>query len=214
MTMDISVAVVDDHPLVRAGIIKTLSFDDQIKVVGEGATCEDALGLVRDAQPDIILLDISMPGGGLSATSQIAKLPRAPKIVILTVSEDDDTVLRAIEAGAVGYITKGVQSEELLIALRDIARGRSYISPTLSLRVLTNARTASIGESIVGRLTQKEQRTLLLVAKGFSNKEIADALHLRETTVKAQMTNIMKKISVRNRVEAASWAWQFLSEKI
>lgn len=212
MSKRISIAVIDDHPLVRAGVIKTLGFDQEFDVVGEGASAADAIHLARTSAPDVILLDISMPGSGIEAAREISKLPSPPKIVMLTVSEDDDTVLLAIDAGASGYITKGLDSLNLISAIRSIASGSSYVSPDLSLRLINRLRDDEV-PNILSSLTKQEKSALALVAEGLSNREVAEKLGLVESSVKGLMTRIMVKLNVRNRVEAALWARQNLERK-
>src|SRR4029078_1064998 len=138
MVEKIRVAVVDDHSLLRAGVIRALALDDMIEVVGEGASAMDAIELAKAHEPDLILLDISMPGDGIEAARIICNLPSPPQVVMLTVSEDDDDVTRALDAGAVGYLLKVVNSLDLINALKSVRAEGSFISPNLALRMLSS----------------------------------------------------------------------------
>ncbi len=206
MRTPVRIIVADDHPLFREGVSRTLAEQEHFEVVGEGASAEDALQLARDTQPDLVLLDISMPGGGIRAAAKIASLFPDVRIAILTVSEAEDDVMEALKAGAHGYILKGVSGRELCEAVGEIARGGSYVSPTLAARLLKffNSDKQDAGpQARLEELSKREDQILRLVAQGLSNKEIALALDLQEKTVKHYMTAILKKLHVRNRVEAA-----------
>lgn len=205
----IRIAVADDHPLYREGVARSLADDAAFAVVGQAADADAAVDLVQRLAPDIVLLDISMPaGGGISALRRIMALPAPPKVAMLTVSEDDDDVMQALKAGAVGYILKGVGSRELLSIVRDVARGQSYVSPTLAARILSAMREGAERRSgnPMDDLSKREEDILKLVAEGKSNKEVGRALDLQEKTVKHYMTAILQKLHVRNRVEAAVMA--------
>lgn len=198
----ITVLVVDDHPMFRSGVVQSLRLDPGIDVVGEGANGSEAEILAASLRPDVILLDVSMPGNGIEAAARIAKLEGAPRIVMLTVSEQDDDVMRALDAGAVGYVLKGVSAGELIAVVRNVAAGESFVSPNLTLRILNFARKKS-APSLLSLLSEQETRIAAFVSKGLSNREIAVQLDVKEKTVKFHMTNIMNKLKVRNRVETA-----------
>lgn len=202
MAGNISVVVIDDHSLFRAGVIQTLDLDPDIEVVGEGGTGDAAVELAERLRPDIILLDISMPGNGIEAARKIAARAGAPRVIMLTVSEDDDNVIAALEAGAVGYILKGIESAHLIAAVKNVAAGDSFVSPNLTLRLLSGVRE-KLMPSALDCLSEQEKRTLQLVAKGMSNREVGAKLGILEKTVKFHMTRIMAKLKVRNRVEAS-----------
>lgn len=213
MTEKIRVIVVDDHSLFRAGVTQSLEMDDMIEVVGEGASASEAIDLARSLSPDIALLDISMPGNGIEAARQIRQLPSSPQVAMLTVSEDDDDVLNALDAGAFGYLLKGIRAQDLILAVKSVAAGETFVSPNLALRLL--ATKSRVEENPLTHLSEQEQRTLRLVAKGMSNYEIGEQLNVQERTVKYHMTNILKKLKVRNRVEAtliAKSKWRDLEE--
>jgi DNA-binding NarL/FixJ family response regulator len=205
----IRIVVADDHPLYREGVARSLADDAAFAVVGQAADADGAVELVQRLAPDIVLLDLSMPaGGGISALRRIMSLPVTPKAAMLTVSEEDDDVMQALKAGAVGYILKGVGSRELVSIVKDVARGQSYVSPALAARILNAMREggARRAENPLDDLSKREEDILKLVAEGKSNKEVGRALDLQEKTVKHYMTTILQKLHVRNRVEAAVMA--------
>lgn len=212
MADKITLIVADDHPLYREGVVRTLSAEPDIAVAAVGASADEALSLVAGHSPDIALLDISMPGGGLTAARRIADAYPAVSIIMLTVSEQDDDVHAALKAGARGYVLKGVGGAELVGLIRGVAKGESYVSPSLAARLLMEAGTGGVAAPAdrLDDLTEREHEILLQVADGRSNKEVARALDLQEKTVKHYMTSILKKLRVRNRVEAAILARETL----
>jgi DNA-binding NarL/FixJ family response regulator len=202
----IRIAIVDDHPLFREGVTRSLSEIGGFEIVGEGATAQDAERIASTVQPDILLLDISMPGGGLAAVASILADHPAQKIVMLTVSEANADVTTALNAGVRGYVLKGIGSRALADILRNVAAGESYLSPTLSARLLSDLQTQKPTNGIADRLrqlTERQTEILRLVAEGLSNKEVALRLELQEKTVKHHMTGVLSKLNVRNRTEAA-----------
>ncbi len=201
----ISIVVVDDHPLFRAGVTRSLELDGSIKVVGEGGSAEEACALTRRLCPDIILLDISMPGNGISAAREIAGLEQRPRVVMLTVSEDDDNIMAALEAGAVGYVLKGIEATHLIAAVRSVAAGDTFVSPNLTLRLISGIR-GKAKPAPLECLTSQEKKTLQLVAKGMSNREAGEILGVHEKTIKFHMSKVLAKLNVRNRVEASMLA--------
>jgi two-component system nitrate/nitrite response regulator NarL len=206
MTDFIRIAIVDDHPLFREGVTRSLSEIGGFEMVGEGATAQDAERLASTARPDILLLDISMPGGGLAAVAGILAGHPAQKIVMLTVSEANADVTTALNAGVRGYVLKGIGSRALADILCNVAAGESYLSPTLSARLLSDLQSQKPTNGIADRLrqlTERQTEILRLVAEGLSNKEVALRLELQEKTVKHHMTGVLSKLNVRNRTEAA-----------
>ncbi len=168
----------------------------------------EALDLVKAERPDLILLDISMPGDGIEKIRDILQVQRPPRVVMLTVSQQDDDIVRSLEAGAVGYIVKGVTGSDLIAAVRRIAAEKSFVSPNLAHRLVTGMKAKA---NITAKLSDGEQRTLRLVAMGMSNREVGDELGILEKAVKYRMTRIMKKLNVKNRVEAVLIARQHWS---
>ncbi|HEV7308141.1 response regulator transcription factor [Ensifer sp.] len=205
MVAGIRVAVVDDHPLFREGVTRSLSEIEGFEIVAEGSSNDDAVRIARTLEPDVMLLDISMPGGGLEAIPAILEIRPSQKIIMLTVSEDGDDVTRALDRGATGYVLKGVGASALAEVIRTVASGERYVAPALSAKLLSSrtAPAASDKSSLVANLTPREKEVLQLVAAGMSNKHVAIELDLQEKTVKHHMTQIMTKLGVANRTEAA-----------
>jgi two-component system nitrate/nitrite response regulator NarL len=211
----ISVIVVDDHPLYRSGVVATLKSFADIKVVGEGASADDALRLSQSVEPDILLLDISMPGNGLEAAAAIKRANGKGRIIVLTASEDESEVIKALDAGAVAYALKGIGGDDLASLIRTIADGGSYVAPTLAGRLLLNGggRSNDAEAQAFRSLSSRETEIARLLTRGLSNKEIARSLGLQEKTVKHYMTQLLQKLQVRNRVEAAMLAAQYFDRK-
>lgn len=207
MTDKIRVVLVDDHSLLREGVALTLKSDPNIDVIGEGANADDALRLAKDLMPDIILLDISMPGSGINAAKAISSACPVVIIAMLTVSEHDDDVLGSLQNGARGYILKGISGPELIEVIKGLHDGNSYVSPGLAARLLSEekdgSRDAAKPTDVFSTLTAREEQILEHVARGLSNKEIGRELSIAEKTVKHYVTNVLQKLQVRNRVEAA-----------
>lgn len=202
----VRIAIVDDHPLFRDGVVFTLSNDKSIEMVGQGSTADHAIQIAQDILPDILLLDISLPGGGIEATREIARLFPYIKVIMLTASENEDHVSGALEAGARGYILKGIGATELIRTIHSVNQGESYVTPQLAARLLSTMKTkvsAPQTDDALPSLTRREEQILDAVAQGMTNKEVARVLSISEKTVKHYMTNIMHKLQVRNRVEAA-----------
>jgi len=201
----VSVAIVDDHPLFRAGVARSLGEAGGFQIVGEGSTYADAVRLVEQRRPDILLLDVSIPGGGIDAVTAILDAYPRQQIVMLTVSEAGGDVTRALRSGANGYVLKGVEADSLSHILSSVAAGEAYVSPALSARLLSSNGTTNGDEQ--GRageeLDERQRHILHLVSKGLSNKEIAIQLDLQEKTIKHQLTRIFSKLGVSNRTEAA-----------
>ncbi|MFN7089014.1 MAG: response regulator [Allorhizobium sp.] len=205
MSQKLRVAVVDDHPLFRDGVTRTLKelgFD----VVGEGECAEDAIAIAEQKEPDLLLLDISMPGDGLLSIERILSCNEGVKIVMLTASEDGDHVRRSLQAGARGYVLKGTDATGLAEILRSVAGDERYVPPGLSAKLIVEALSPPSANEKTG-LSSRELEVVDLVATGSSNKVIARKLGLHEKTVKRHMTSILAKLRVSNRTEAAL-KWQ------
>lgn len=210
MTTPIRVLIADDHPIYRDGLVRTIEEDTRFSVVAAVGSADAAHSAARMHDPDVALLDISMPGNGITAARLIAADRPATRIAMLTVSESDQDVMDALAAGAIGYVLKGVSAADLLDVLADVAAGRSHISATLAMRVMKAMREPVKTAEAAGieDLTKREEDILKRVARGMSNRETAEALGLQEKTVKHYMTAILQKLQVRNRVEAALLARQ------
>lgn len=205
MTERIHIVVADDHPLLREGVVLSLIEHGGFAVVAQAGSADEAVAAVEAHMPEIVLLDVSMPGSGLIAAATISQRFPAVRIVMLTISEADDDLLAALRAGARGYVLKGVSAVELIEVLQGVASGGSYVSPALAARVLASMQQGRGPREVpeAEALAPREVEILRLVATGRSNKEIARDLELQEKTIKHYMTNILQKLQVRNRVEAA-----------
>jgi two-component system nitrate/nitrite response regulator NarL len=212
MQRKIRVGVVDDHPLYRDGVIFTLESETDIEVVGQGENASDAFQIAHDHSPDVLLLDMNMPGGGLNAVSKISLRCPSTKTLMLTVVDDEDEVRGVLRKGARGYLLKGASSSELVNAIRIVSKGQSYVSPSFAAQLIMSrgAEEAEPAErsNIFPELSEREEQILLLILRGLSNRLIGDELGLTEKTVKGYVTNTMEKLNVRNRVEAAMIAAQ------
>jgi two-component system, NarL family, nitrate/nitrite response regulator NarL len=202
MTESIRVVVADDHPLFRDGVITSLQSMSEVQVVGQAADAAGAVRVVREELPDIVLLDVTMPGGGIEAAQKIAAACPATRIIMLTVSEDEDDLLAAMKAGASGYVLKGVSARELAGVVRGVSSGEVYVAPSLAFSLLREMSTPRPNDPFA-ELSTRERQVLELVANGRSNQEIGLKLGLAEKTIKHYMTNILTKLQVRSRVEAA-----------
>jgi two-component system, NarL family, nitrate/nitrite response regulator NarL len=215
MSEKIRIAVIDDHPMLRSGVTHTLKAEPDFEVVGEGGSASDALRIARDELPDIMLLDVSLPGGGIEAAQAIASACPVVKVVMLTVLQNEESVSAALQTGARGYILKGISGPDFVRTVRDIDRGENYVSPGLAARLLAVAKSKNADRDLdanpLSALTTREEQILSLVAEGLSNKEVGAQLKLSEKTVKYYMTNILQKLQVRNRVEAALLAQKRLN---
>lgn len=200
----IRIAVVDDHPLFRESLIDTLMDAGHFDIVGEGATAADAIRIAKQTVPNVMLLDLRLPGGGVEASARIVSVCPTVRIVMLTASENEQDVISALQAGAQGYVLKSSSGRELVETVRDIARGNSYVAPNLAARLLIDrgGRIEPVAADPFRDLTPYEKRVFALVSKGMSNKEVARQLDCTERNIKHHMTNIMRKLKVRNRVEA------------
>lgn len=202
------VVIVDDHALFREGLATILDAEEDVEVIGQGGSAEEAIQLTKDLTPDIILLDLDMPGGGLNAARVISNELSKTKIVVLTASEEDNNLINALKIGAHAYILKGVAARELLRILRMVIEGENYVPPALAASMLLEMNMSKTHpkkevENPIDSLTSREKDILEGLAKGLSNKEIGQNLFLSEKTVKHYITIILQKLQVRNRVEAA-----------
>ena len=207
MTDQIRVVVADDHPLFLDGVVAALQAAEGIQVVAHTGDGRDAVRLAQELLPDLVLLDVNMPGGGLNAARDIAATSPSTRIVMLTVSEDEDDILEAMKAGASGYVLKGIPARDLVRILRSIAGGEVYVAPSLAFGMLRELSRPRQGRP-VDTLSTREREVLELVADGLSNAEIGARLSLAEKTIKHYMTNVLAKLQVNSRVEAALVAYK------
>lgn len=205
MNAQVTLVVVDDHPLFREGVVRSMEETGRFRVVAEGTCCDDAVRLAREQRPDILLVDLSMPGGGLEAIKLIRAQDPDLRIVALTVSESADDVTAALNSGINGYVLKGVGSRALTEILLLVTNGETYVTPALSARLLSRLSSQARDDlpDPVEALSAREREVLELVACGMSNKEIARRLDLSEKTIKHHMTCILAKLDASNRTDAA-----------
>jgi DNA-binding NarL/FixJ family response regulator len=201
----IRVLVADDHPLFRQGVIHTIRDEPGLELVGEAATAAETIQRALDTCPDVILLDLQFPdGSGLEVLRAIQPQCPSARVIVLTVVEDQEALLEALKIGARGYVLKGIAGGDLGSIVRAIAAGETYVTPQMAgrlLKELTSRPTPA--EPGIEDLSEREREILAHVANGLTNKEIGDRLFLSEKTIKHYMTNILDKLQVRNRVEAA-----------
>jgi NarL family two-component system response regulator LiaR len=202
----LTILIADDHPVVRQGLRTFLATQEDLDVVGEAATCTEAAERAAELRPDVVLLDLVMPGGdGIEAARKIRAASPRSKVIVLTSYPDDATVLPALEAGAAGYLLKDVEPQELAEGVRRVHRGESLLHPAVAPRVIREAvgpSTASAREA----LTPRELDVLRLLARGLPNKLIARELGIAERTVKTHVSSILAKLGVTDRTQAALYA--------
>jgi DNA-binding NarL/FixJ family response regulator len=205
----IRILIADDHEVVRIGLVSLLDRQPGFRVVGEANSGADAVRLARALRPDVVVMDIRMPNGsGTDACRTItAELPDSP-VVMLTSYADEEALFEAISAGASGYVLKRIGSDELVNAIRTVADGRSMLDPAVTAAVLERLRHAAHAEEsgVFGELTEQERRVLAHVAQGESNREIAVAMELAEKTVRNYVSNVLAKLSLASRAQAAAFA--------
>ncbi len=198
----IRVVVVDDHAVVRAGLQQLLAGVDDIEVVGQGEHGDEAVSLARDLVPDLVLMDLQMPGvDGVAATRTIVAEELA-QVLVLTSYSDGERIVAALDAGAMGYLLKDAEPDDILAGIRAVSRGESPIDPKVARQLLTARASASVSPD----LTPRESEVLGLVREGLANKQIARRLGISERTVKAHLTSVFAAIGVTDRTQAALWA--------
>lgn len=201
--MSIRILLVDDHSVVRQGLKMFLALDPELEVIGEAADGAEALRLARERQPDVVLMDLLMPVmDGIAATAAIRKELPDVEVIALTSVLEDASVTGAVRAGAIGYLLKDTQAEDLVRAIRAAAEGQVQLSPQALARLMREVRAPESPE----RLTERETDVLRLLAQGQSNKEIGRTLHIGEKTVKTHVSNILSKLGVPSRMQAALYA--------
>ncbi|MET9780446.1 response regulator [Nocardiopsis alba] len=190
--------LVDDHPIVRAGLIALFEGEEDIEVVGEAADGTDALRLIGLREPDVVLMDLRLAGGtdGVEVTERVLRLPRPPRVLVLTTYETDGDIMRALDAGASGYLLKDSPPDRLFEAVRAAARGETVLSPHVAARLVRRVRDPLPG------VTPRETEILRLLARGAGNREIAEGLFITEATVKTHLQRIYAKLGVETRTAA------------
>jgi DNA-binding NarL/FixJ family response regulator len=201
----IRVAVVDDHPIVRQGLVAALQDEDDFEVAGSAGSAEDAIALVRRLKPEVVLLDLELPGmDGVSAIPHFTEASPETKVLVFTAYETDEKVLGAVRAGAKGYLLKGAPAIEITRAIRSVARGESVLAPGVAARVVA----AVHRPRGAGQVTAREREVLRLIADGLASKQIALALNISERTVKFHTASLLRKLDADNRAQAVAQAAQ------
>ncbi|MGW1333370.1 response regulator [Streptomyces rubiginosohelvolus] len=200
----VTLVVVDDHPVVRDGLRGMFTAEPGFEVLGEAADGVDALAVVGELDPDVVLMDLRMPGGGgVAAIAELTRRGARSKVLVLTTYDTDSDTLPAIEAGATGYLLKDAPREELFAAVRAAADGRSVLSPAVASRLMTRVRTPA-ADPAASALSAREREVLVLVARGTTNREIAAELFISEATVKTHLTHVFAKLGAKDRAAAVA----------
>ena len=207
------VLVVDDEDLMRAGLAELLSTDPSISVVGQAATGREGVQQAARLQPDVVLMDVRMPDiDGITATAELARLVPTSRIVILTTFEDDDYIFRGLRAGASGFLLKRTRPEDLIAAVHAVAAGDSLLSPSVTRRVIDRMAQQPVpnlaDHQRLAGLTARERQVLERVARGMSNREIASALFVEESTIRTHVKRILMKLELRDRIQAVIFAYE------
>jgi len=205
------VLIVDDHDLFRSGLRNLLEEESGVQIIGEAAGGHEAVRIVRELAPDVVVMDLNMPGmGGVDATRHITAVAPLTRVVMLTISDEDNDVIDAILAGACGYLLKDSSIQDLMAGIRAAAMGESLISPIIAAKVLQRVRASStqpeIESTIRAELSDREIEVLKLIANGKDNAMIAGELHISPKTVKNHISNILMKLQIDNRIQAAVYA--------
>lgn len=209
MNKNIDILIVDDHPIVRDGLEAILSTQPDLQVTGAAASGEEALALFEKQRPDVVLLDLEMPGmDGVEVIRQLRKKSPGVRIVVFTAFDTDERILSALQAGAKGYLLKGVPRSELFEAIRVVHQGGSLLQPVVASRLLDQIATSDSETIPLEELTPREKDALMLLAQGKQNKEIAAELDITERTVKFHISSILAKLGAGNRTEAVRIAVQ------
>ena len=207
------VLIADDDDLMRAGLVELLTGDPEIEIVGEAATGREAVERARRLRPDVVLMDVRMPDlDGIGATRELAGAALGTRVLVLTTFEQDDYVFGALRAGASGFLLKRTRPEELIAAVHTIAAGDSLLSPSVTRRVIDRMAQQPTPEladqAKLDELTTREREVLELIARGLSNREIAAALVVEESTIRTHVKRVLMKLDLRDRVQAVMFAYE------
>ncbi|HHR6079880.1 TPA: two-component system response regulator NarL [Providencia alcalifaciens] len=210
MTEKSTILLIDDHPMLRNGVKQLISLEPSLQVIGEAGDGKTGIQIAEEQDPDLILLDLNMPGmNGFETLDELRKRELSGRIILFTVSNYSDDLISALKRGADGYLLKDMEPEELIIALKEAASGKMVVSPTLTSVLAESLReNQSQSESDAIALTPRESDILELIAQGLSNKMIARNLDIAESTVKVHVKHLLKKLNLKSRVEAAVWVLQ------
>lgn len=208
-TKGVSVLIVDDHEVVRRGVRAFLDTVPDMQVVGEAASGEQAVQMTGETAPDVVLMDLILPGmDGLEATRQIKLLSPHTQVVVLTSYDQDEYIFPALQAGATSYTLKDMKMDNLAEAIRKAALGEATLHPRVAMRVVKSVRGEINGDGLAEGMTGRELEVLKMIAHGLSNSQIAEALVLSEYTVKGHVSNILSKLGLADRTQAAAYAWE------
>lgn len=205
----ITVLIVDDHEVVRRGIRAFLDTVSDINVVGEADSGEQAVAMAETCSPDVVLMDLILQGmDGLEATRRIKEMHPCTQVIVLTSYDQDEFIFPALQAGATSYTLKDMKMDSLSDAIRKVAHGEVTLHPRVAMRLVKNIRGEINGEAQLNNMTDRELEVLKMLAKGYSNSQIAETLVISEYTVKGHVSNILSKLHLTDRTQAAVYAWQ------
>lgn len=205
-----TILLIDDHPMLRSGVKQLISLEPSLLVIGEAGDGKTGIQIAEEQDPDLILLDLNMPGmNGFETLDELRKRELSGRIILFTVSNYGDDLVNALKRGADGYLLKDMEPEELIIALKEAASGKMVVSPTLTSVLAESLRdNQATDDSNISTLTPRESDILELISHGLSNKMIARKLDIAESTVKVHVKHLLKKLNLKSRVEAAVWVLQ------
>ena len=205
-----TILLIDDHPMLRSGVKQLISLEPSLLVIGEAGDGKTGIQIAEEQDPDLILLDLNMPGmNGFETLDELRKRELSGRIILFTVSNYGDDLVNALKRGADGYLLKDMEPEELIIALKEAASGKMVVSPTLTSVLAESLRdNQTADDNNINTLTPRESDILELISHGLSNKMIARKLDIAESTVKVHVKHLLKKLNLKSRVEAAVWVLQ------
>ncbi|WP_353244305.1 two-component system response regulator NarL [Providencia sp.] len=205
-----TILLIDDHPMLRNGVKQLISLEPSLQVIGEAGDGKTGIQIAEEQDPDLILLDLNMPGmNGFETLDELRKRELSGRIILFTVSNYSDDLVNALKRGADGYLLKDMEPEELIVALKEAASGKMVVSPTLTSVLAESLRdNPNHDENNIATLTPREADILELISQGLSNKMIARKLDIAESTVKVHVKHLLKKLNLKSRVEAAVWVLQ------
>jgi two-component system, NarL family, response regulator DevR len=210
----VRVFLLDDHEIVRRGVKELLEADGDLEVVGEGGTAAEALARIPPTRPDVAVLDVRLPDGdGVQVCREIRSAHPEIQCLMLTSFADDEALFQAIVAGASGYVLKQIKGADVVEAVRAVASGRSLLDPSVTARVLERLRSGSEEDELLARLSPQERNILRLIADGLTNRQIAEQVHLAEKTVKNYVSNLLSKLGMERRTQAAVYAARLDSQQ-
>ncbi|BBU97635.1 MULTISPECIES: two-component system response regulator NarL [Providencia] len=205
-----TILLIDDHPMLRNGVKQLISLEPSLQVIGEAGDGKTGIQIAEEQDPDLILLDLNMPGmNGFETLDELRKRELSGRIILFTVSNYSDDLVNALKRGADGYLLKDMEPEELIVALKEAASGKLVVSPTLASVLAESLRdNTTQDDNNIASLTPREADILELISQGLSNKMIARKLDIAESTVKVHVKHLLKKLNLKSRVEAAVWVLQ------